>query len=33
MNASKPNGIIMGGNAVSARPFVVLSGMHSILRC
>src|SRR5262249_58856424 len=33
MKASKPNGNIMGGNAVSARPFVVLSGMHWILHC
>src|SRR5262249_27103081 len=33
MKASKPNGNIIGGNAASARPFVGLSGMNSILRC
>jgi hypothetical protein len=33
MNASNPNGIIMGGNADSARPLLALSGMHWILRC
>jgi hypothetical protein len=34
MSASKPKGtVIMGGNAVSPRPFVVLSAMQTILRC